>query len=175
MGVDEIAAAIRAGGLCTRDLVRISYALAELGSNTTSILGQYGEELVADAYNGKRRSFDQKGYDVVTADGVELQVKTFTVGKRPGVIRTFAYDVVTVEIAPTTGDVVSARRYKADDLYVAFCVKWQDMYQHKPFGLWGGQQGDRFERGWTISSAVPFTDVTMNLRRSANRSQLVGS
>jgi hypothetical protein len=46
MGVDEIVAAIRVGHLSTRDLVRISYALAELGTNTTSIMGQFGEELV---------------------------------------------------------------------------------------------------------------------------------
>jgi hypothetical protein len=173
MGVDEIVAAIRAGHLSTRDLVCISYALAELGTNATSILGQYGEELVADAYNGKRACSAQKGYDVLTAGGEELQVKAFAVGKRPGVIRTFVYDVVTVEIAPTTGDVESARRYKADDLYTAFSVKWQEKFQYKPFGGRLPQQGDRFERGWTISSAVPFTDVTTCLRRSPNRALVV--
>ena len=37
---DRIVAAIRDGDLITRDLVRISYALAERGTNTTSVLGQ---------------------------------------------------------------------------------------------------------------------------------------
>lgn len=160
MGVDEIVAAIRGGQLSPRDLVRISYALAELGTNTTSILGQYGEELVAKAYGGTTGNFGQKGYDVVTADGKELQVKTFTTGKRPGVIRMFAYDVVTVKIDPATGDVVAAHQYTAGDLYTAFSAKWNDIYQYKPFGKWGGNPEDRFERGWTIGSAVKSTDVT---------------
>ena len=168
MGVDEIVAAIGAGHLSMRDLVRISYALAEFGTTTTSILGQYGEKLVADAYNGETAHSAQKGYDVLTADGEELQVKTFAVGKRPGVIRTFAYDVVTVEIVPVTGDVKSARRYKADDLYAAFSAKWLEKFQYKPFGGLQPQQGDRFERGWTISSGIPFADVTACLRRSAS-------
>lgn len=162
MKVDEIVAAIRAGDLSTRDLVRISYALAQRGTNTTSVLGQYGEELVAAAYGGTIGNFDQKGYDVVTADGELLQVKTYTTGKRPGVIRSFVYDVVTVEIDPTTADVVSARRYQAADLYEAFRAKWEDKYRHinNSFAAWGGQPGDRYDRGWSIGSAVPFTDVT---------------
>jgi hypothetical protein len=61
--------------------------LARHGKNTTSVLGQYGEE---------------------------LQVKTYTIGRRPGNIRSFIYDVVTVEIDPDTACVVSARRYRFD-------------------------------------------------------------
>jgi hypothetical protein len=73
---DQIVTAIRDGQLSTRDLVLISYALAARGANTTSVLGQYGEELVAAAYDGTIGSFDQKGYDVLTETGEQLQVKT---------------------------------------------------------------------------------------------------
>ena len=162
MEVDEIVSAIRTSRLSTQDLLRISYALAQRGTNTTSVLGQYGEELVAVAYGGTRGSFDQKGYDVVTAEGEKLQVKTYTIGKRPGVIRSFAYDVVTVKIDPITTGVVSARQYQAAELYKAFHAKWEGKFRHinASFAAWGGQQEDRFERGWSIGSAVPFTDVT---------------
>jgi hypothetical protein len=54
MEVDEIVTAIRTGRLSTQDLVRINYALAQRSTNTTSVLGQYGEELVAAAYRGTR-------------------------------------------------------------------------------------------------------------------------
>ena len=149
---DRIVAAIRDGDLITRDLVRISYALAERGTNTTSVLGQYGEELVRDAYNGTIGSFDQKGYDVVAGNGDRLQVKTYTKGRRPGVIRSFAYDVITVEVDPSTATVVTAKRYSVADLYAEFRAKWELKYRHvnASFGAWGGNPADRYDRGWTI-------------------------
>jgi hypothetical protein len=168
---DHIVAAIRERDLSTRDLVRISYALAERGANTTSVLGQYGEELVAAAYGGGRGSFDQKGYDVTTASGEFLQVKTYTKGRRPGVIRSFGYDVVTVEVDPVTAGVVVARRYLARDLHAVFSAKWASKYRHinANFATWAGGPTDRYERGWTIGSDVPYTDVTDVLVRAASR------
>jgi hypothetical protein len=168
---DRIVAAIREGDLSTRDLVRISYALAARGANTTSVLGQYGEELVAAAYRGGRGSFDQKGYDVATASGEFLQVKTYTKGRRPGVIRSFGYDVVTVEVDPVTADVVVARRYLATELHRVFSAKWESKYRqiNASFAAWGGDPTDRYERGWTIGSDVPYSDVTDLLVRAASR------
>lgn len=159
---DDIVSAIRDGDLSTRDLVLISCALADRGTNTTSVLGQYGEELVAAAYNGTRVSFDQKGYDVVSAAGEHLQVKTYTTGRRPGVIRSFAYDVITVEVDRATANVVKAKRYSADKLFAAFRAKWETKYRHinASFAAWGGSLEDRFERGWTIGSDVLFIDIT---------------
>jgi hypothetical protein len=159
---DAIVTAIRDGDLSTRDLVLISYALAARGTNTTSVLGQYGEELVAAAYNGKIESFDQKGYDVLTATDERLQVKTYTKGLRPGSIRSFAYDVIAVEVDPEAATVMKAKRYSAHDLYNAFYAKWDSKYRHinPSFAAWGGTPEDRYDRGWTIGSGVPFTDVT---------------
>ena len=159
---DDIVAAIRGGDLSTRDLVLISYALAARGANTTSVLGQYGEELVACAFNGTVGSFDQRGYDVETADGERLQVKTYTRGRRPGVIRSFAYDVITIEVDPETVDVVRAKRYCAADLHTEFRAKWESKYRHlnASFAAWGGDAADRYDRGWTIGTTVPFTDIT---------------
>ena len=159
---DHIVAAIRDGDLTTRDLVLISYALAARGANTTSVLGQYGEELVASALNGAVGSFDQRGYDVETADGERLQVKTYTKGRRPGVLRSFAYDVITIEVDPETADVVRARRYVAAVLHTEFRAKWESKYRHinASFAAWGGNAADRYDRGWTIGSSVPFTDIT---------------
>jgi hypothetical protein len=130
LDASDIAAAIRAGDLSTRDLVRITYALAERGKNTTSVLGQYGEELVAAAYDGVIAGFDQKGYDVATTPGERLQVKTFTVACKPGSIRSFAFDVITIAIAPGTAEVAAARRYRAADLHDAFTAKWTEKYRH---------------------------------------------
>jgi hypothetical protein len=160
-GTDRIVAAIRDGDL-SRDLVLISYALAERGTNTTSVLGQYGEELVAAAYDGTIGSFDQNGYDVVTASGELLQVKTYTKGRRPGVIRSFGYDVITVEVDPATATVVMARRYLAADLYAEFRAKWESKYRliNDSYAAWAGGPTDRYDRGWTIGSGVPFTDIT---------------
>ena len=157
-----IVQAIRDGDLLTRDLVLISYALAARGANTTSVLGQYGEELVAAAYRGSIASFDQKGYDVETDSGDRLQVKTYTKGRRAGVIRSFGFDVITVEIDSSDASVVCARRYLAADLFAHFKTKWELKYQHitQTFAGWGGTATDRYDRGWTISSSVPYTDVT---------------
>lgn len=160
MDVEEIVAAVRAGIFSTRDLVRISCALAGRGKNTTSVLGQYGEQLVATAYGGKTGNFSQKGYDVITADGEKLQVKTFTTGRRPGVIRSFVYNVVTVEIDPDTASVVSARLYRAADLWEVFYTTYQVKYHDKPFGGRDIQREDRFDRGWSIGSGVEPTEVT---------------
>lgn len=83
--VELIVAAIREGKLSTRDLVLINYALAERGKNTTSVLGQHGEELVAAAYKEAIGSFDQKGYDVVTATGEHLPTgQDLHLGPSPG-------------------------------------------------------------------------------------------
>ena len=167
--VDTIVDAIRDGiGLTTRDLVRISYALAARGANTTSVLGQYGEELVAAAYNGSKHRFDQRGYDVTTADGEQLQVKTFTSGRRPGVIRSFDHDVVTVEVNPADAAVVTARRYSAASLYSEFRRKWEAKYQHLngSFAAWGGLPNDRYDRGWTIGTSVVSVDITELLQRA---------
>jgi hypothetical protein len=68
--------------------------------------------------------------------------------------------VVTVEIDPDTASVVSARRYRAADLWEVFSAKYQDTYRDKPFGGRDIQREDRFDRGWSISTGVKFTDVT---------------
>lgn len=143
----------------TADLVRISYAAARLGPNTTSILGRYGEELVAEAFGGTIASFDQKAFDVRTPDHGDLQVKTYAVGKRPGNIRSFTHDVVTVEVEPSTAAVRSARLYRAADLYASFKSSYEAKYASLGMA-WGGKQADRFERGWTISAKVAYLDVT---------------
>lgn len=166
MDVSDICEAIRAGELSTQDLVLINYALAARGANTTSILGQYGEELVAAAYGGKIERFDQKGYDVITDTGDKLQVKTYTKGRAPGSIRSFAFDVIAVEVDPTTAEVLLARRYSRDDLYSVFKDKWHTKYQHlnTTFAAWGGTPEDRFDRGWRIGATVPWTDETHRFR-----------
>lgn len=124
--------------------------------------------MVAAAYGGTVGSFDQRGYDVLTPAGERLQVKTFTVGRRPGNIRSFIYDVVTVAIRPDTATVAEARRYRATDLHAVFSAKWSDKYRDLGHA-WGGQPGDRFERGWTIGSGVPYDDVTALLAAAAER------
>jgi hypothetical protein len=70
--------------------------------------------------------------------------------------------VVTVEIDPVNATVVQARRYAATDLHAAFTAKWEAKYRHinASFAAWGGGPLDRFDRGWTIGTTVPFTDVT---------------
>lgn len=156
---DSIIAAIERNNWRTADLVRIAHAVAQLGKNTTSILGQYGEELVAEAFGGTVATFDQKAYDVRTPDHGDLQVKTYSVGKRAGAIRSLTHDVVTVEIDPATAAVRKAKLYKAEDLFAKFRALHAEKYAG--FGLaWGGTQSDRFERGWTIPSGIPFTDVS---------------
>ena len=76
---------------------------------------------------------------MVTSSGQLLQVKTHTKGRRPGVIRSFGYDVITVEIDPATATVVRARRYIAADLYAEFRAKWESNYRHinDSFAAWG--------------------------------------
>jgi hypothetical protein len=154
----EIISAIRDGELPTSDLVKIAHAVALRGKNNTSILGQFGEELVANAYDGTIESFDQKGYDVLTRAGERIQVKTYTKGKKPGAIRSFEYDVIVLEIDPETADVVSARRYAAEDVFVAFARLHANKYAARFF--WGGNQSDRYERGWRIQACVASVDVT---------------
>jgi hypothetical protein len=124
--VDAVIAAVNSGKWSTADLVRLAHALGAFGKNGTSVLGQYGEELVAQAFGGAVAGFDTKSYDVRTPQDGDLQVKTFSVGKRPGNIRSFTHDVVTVEIDPATACVVSARRYAAADLFAAFQIKYTD-------------------------------------------------
>ena len=129
----------------------------------SSLLGQYGEELVAEAFGGAVAGFDTKAYDVRTPQDGDLQVKTFSVGKRPGNIRSFTHDVVTVEIDPATARVVSARRYAAAGLFAAFQAKYIDRYV--ALGMaWGGAQADRFERGWSIPPGHQSTDITHMFR-----------
>lgn len=166
MDVSDICEAIRAGELSKQDLVLINYALAARGANTTSILGQYGEELVAAAFSGKIERFDQKGYDVITDTGDKLQVKTYTKGRAPGSIRSFAFDVITVEVDPSTAEVLLARRYSRDDLFSVFQDKWHTKYRHlnTTFAAWGGTPEDRFDRGWRIGATVPWTDETHRFR-----------
>lgn len=125
---DEVIEAIRAGAWSTADLVRLSHAVAKKGINTTSILGQYGEELVALAFGGEVESFDTKAYDVRTPADGDLQVKTFSLGKRPGNIRSFTHDVITLEIDSATARVVDARRYAAADLYASFGRRHREKY-----------------------------------------------
>jgi hypothetical protein len=86
--------------------------------------------LVAAAYRGTIGSFDQEGYDVLTDSGERLQVKSYTKGRRAGVIRSFGFDVITVELDPSDAAVVSARRYLAGDLFANFRTKWESKYQH---------------------------------------------
>lgn len=159
MTVDEVVRAIASGEWRTADLVRLAHAVAARGLNTTSILGQYGEELVAKTYGGTVGSFDTKAFDVRTPADGDLQVKTYSVGKRPGVIRSFTHDVVTLEVDPATAEVVRARRYAAGVLYAEFGARHQGGYADLGHA-WGGAQTDRFERGWTILRGVPFDDVT---------------
>lgn len=164
LDADAIIASLRTGAWTTADLVRIAHALAQHGKNTTSILGQFGEELVAKAFDGTVAPFHQKAFDVRTPKHGDLQVKTFSVGKRAGNIRSFTHDVVTIEIDPATASVRSAKLYAADDLYAGFKRLFDGKYA--AIGMtWGGRQQDRFERGWTIPSVgVPFTDVTDRFR-----------
>jgi len=157
--VDAVIAAVNSGKWSTADLVRLANAVGAFGKNGTSVLGQYGEELVAQAFGGTVAGFDTKAYDVRTPQDGDLQVKTFSVGKRPGNIRSFTHGVVAVEIDPATARVVSARRYAAADLFAAFQVKYTDKYA--ALGMaWGGAQADRFERGWTIPPGLRSTDIT---------------
>ncbi|MGJ7441042.1 hypothetical protein [Aquipuribacter sp. MA13-6] len=156
---DEVIEAIAAGAWQTADLVRLAHAVASRGINTTSILGQYGEELVARAFGGHVEGFDTKAYDARTPSDGDLQVKTFSRGKRPGNIRSFTHDVITLEIDPATASVVRARRYAAAELYESFGRKHREKYETIGHP-WGGAQTDRFERGWTIGRDVPFLDVT---------------
>jgi hypothetical protein len=162
---DAVIDALRSHRWTTAELVRIAHAVAQLGKNTTSILGQYGEELVAEAYGGVIQSFDQKAYDVRTPEHGDLQVKTYSVGKQPGSIRSFTHDVVTLAVDPATSAVVRAKLYHAEDLYTAFKARYETVYAEKRWG-WGGMRDDRFDRGWTIPSGVPFEDVTDRFRRA---------
>lgn len=141
---DEVIKAISIGVWQTADLVRLAHAVATRGVNTTSVLGQYGEELVAQVFGGKVAGFDTKAYDVRTPADGDLQVKTFSLGKRAGSIRSFTHYVITLEVDPATAQVVRARRYAAADLYKAFCRKHHDKYEAVGHG-WGGAQTDRFE------------------------------
>lgn len=156
---DEIISALRSGAWETVDLVRIAHAVGQFGKNGTSVLGQYGEELVAKAFGGTVASFDQKAFDVRTPKHGDLQVKTYSVGKRPGAIRSLTHDVVTLAIDPSTAKVVSAKVFRADDLFAAFKEKYDAKYAGLGFA-WGGNQADRFERGWTIAPSTPATDIT---------------
>jgi hypothetical protein len=157
--VDTIVTAIKSGTWSTEDLVRLAYAVGAFGKNGTSILGQHGEELVARAFGGTVASFDTKAYDVRTPHDGDLQVKTFSVGKRPGNIRSFTHDVVALEIDPQTASVVSAQRYAATDLFAAFRAIYTDKYAM--LGMtWGGSQADRFERSWSIPRGLRFADIT---------------
>lgn len=161
--VDAVIAAVNSGKWSTADLVRLAHAVGAFGKNGTSVLGQYGEELVARAFVGSVAGFDTKAYDVRTPYDGDLQVKTFSVGRRPGNIRSFTHDVVAVEIDPATARVVSARRYAAADLFAAFRVKYTDKYAGLGMA-WGGAQADRFERGWTIPPGLRSTDITHMFR-----------
>lgn len=163
LDAEAVIAALHAGEWSTADLVRISHAVARRGKNTTSILGQYGEELVAAAFGGTVAAFHQKSFDVRTPDHGDLQVKTYSVGKRAGVIRSFTHDVVVVEIEPATASVRSARRYSADVLFAEF--RYRHKHKYAALGLaWGGRREDRFERGWTIPASVQSEDVTERLK-----------
>lgn len=165
LSVDQIIGAMHDGEWTTAELVRLSHAVASFGKNLTSILGQYGEGLVADAFGGQIGSFDQKAFDVRTPHDGDLQVKTYSRGKRPGTIRSFTHDVITVEVDPATAEVVSAGRYTKDDLHRAFAELYSSKY--RDLGLvWSGSQADRFERGWSITRGVPYTDITHLFRRA---------
>ncbi len=155
---DKIIAALGVGTWSTADLVRIAHAVARHGTNTTSVLGQYGEELVARAFGDTIAPFDQKAYDVSTPEHGDLQVKTYSVGKGPGVIRSFAHDVIVLQVDPTSARVRTAKRYRAMDLYAVFGDAYKSKYANK--WAWGGNPADRFERGWTIAAGVPSEDVT---------------
>ena len=157
--VDAVIDAVTKGEWTTADLVRLAHAVSSFGKNGTSVLGQYGEELVAKAFGGTVAGFETKAYDVRTPENGDLQVKTFSAGKRPGNIRSFTHDVVALAIDPSTARVVSARLYSAADLFGAFQVKYASNYA--PRGMaWGGAQTDRFERGWTIPPGLPSRDIT---------------
>lgn len=158
-GVDDVIEAIRFGSWTTAELVRLAHAVATRGINTTSILGQFGEEEVARVFGGSVSSFHQKGYDVRTPNDGVLQVKTYSVGKRPGNIRSFMHDVVTLAVDATTATVVLAKHYRAGDLFEVFRATYDSKYA--ALGMsWNGDRSDRFERGWTISSRVPHADIT---------------
>lgn len=45
-------------------------------TRTKNIVGDYAEDLVAKVYGGKHAPNSQKGYDVLTAEGKRIQVKT---------------------------------------------------------------------------------------------------
>lgn len=56
-------------------------------------------------------------------------MKTYTTGRRPGVIRLFAADVVTVAVQTETAGVALVRRYAAADLHREFTAKWTGTYR----------------------------------------------
>ena len=163
---DTIIAALKSRKWPMADLVRIAHAVAQCGRTTTSVLGQYGEDLVVEAFGGTAAPVSQKAYDVRTPNHGDLQVKTFSVGKRPGNIRSFTHDVVTLEVDPSTAAVVSAELYKAADLYAAFQAKYTAKFAALGM-VFGGHQEDTFERGWTIPAGLPATDITDLFRESA--------
>ncbi|RYF50432.1 MAG: hypothetical protein EOO27_31775 [Comamonadaceae bacterium] len=132
-------------------------------------MGQYGEELVARAFSGDVVSnFAQKAYDVVTPEHGNLQVKTYSTGKRAGSIRSFEFDVVTVCVKPSTASVVSARLFGAADLFEEFRRRYASKYAGRGFS-WNGRQDGRFDRGWSISPVVPYLDVTDRFRWDSDR------
>lgn len=157
---DEVIKAISIGVWQTADLVRLAHAVATRGVNTTSVLARpVRRGTGGTSVRRKVAGFDTKAYDVRTPADGDLQVKTFSLGKRAGSIRSFTHYVITLEVDPATAQVVRARRYAAADLYKAFWRKHHDKYEAVGHG-WGGAQTDRFERGWTIGRHGPFRDLT---------------
>lgn len=57
------------------DLYNLILTSIEKVTRTKNIVGDYAEELVEKAYNGRCAQNSQKGYDVFTADGQRIQVK----------------------------------------------------------------------------------------------------
>ncbi len=86
-------------------------------------------------------------------------------------IRSFAHDVIALQIDPASADVVEARRYAADDLYRAFRQKWEAKYRHmnSTFAAWAGAPDSRYDRGWTIGADVAWTDQTQRFREALRR------
>ena len=88
----QLVHAIATGDFTTRELVRMEQALKRRLVNT-SALADYGEWLCAQVVGGTVvTNFSTKAYDVTDAAGLTYQVKTHSVGRKPGVLRSFAMD-----------------------------------------------------------------------------------
>jgi hypothetical protein len=76
---------------------------------------------------------EQYANDTIEADHgrLEARLRPMRALKRSARCESsFAYDVITVEVDPSTATVVMAERYSAADLYAEFRATWELKYRH---------------------------------------------